>query len=395
MGATWTFHSAGQIVFGPGAVEQLGGIATRMGLRSVQLISDPVLDSAGIVEKVKKPLREAGIEVLLDLGGEPEPTWQAAMACLAKAREWRPDGIIGLGGGSNMDLAKLTAKCLTHGGEPGDYTGDDRLPGPIMPLVCIPTTAGTGSEVSCADVYTDPRQGIKLGSLSNHLRPRLALVDPLLTHSCPPKVTADSGIDALVHAIEAFTAVDNEAFPLPAGQRSCYQGRHPMGVAMAREAISLAGKHLRRAVAKGSDADARSGMALAAVYGGLAFSNVGVALVHALEYAVASFVPVSHGAGNGLLLPHVMRFNMPGRERDMVEIARLLGHGELEPAAAIDSVAALAAEIGIPQRLRDLGARQDMLAPMAEKTLAMTRILRVNPRQPTVGDLMAILQSAY
>lgn len=104
---------------------------------------------------------------------------------------------------------------------------------------------------------------------------------------------------------------------------------------------------------------------------------------------------MSHGAGNGLLLPHVMRFNMPGRERDMVEIARLLGHGELEPAAAIDSVAALAAEIGIPQRLRDLGARQDMLAPMAEKTLAMTRILRVNPRQPTVGDLMAILQSAY
>jgi len=395
MGATWTFHSAGQIVFGPGAVEQLGGIATRMGLRSVQLVSDPVLDSAGIVEKVKKPLREAGIEVLLDLGGEPEPTWQAAMACLAKAREWRPDGIIGLGGGSNMDLAKLTAKCLTHGGEPGNYTGDDRLPGPIMPLVCIPTTAGTGSEVSCADVYTDPRQGIKLGSLSNHLRPRLALVDPLLTHSCPPKVTADSGIDALVHAIEAFTAVDNEGFPLPAGQRSCYQGRHPMGMAMAREAISLAGKHLRRAVAKGTDAEARSGMALAAMYGGLAFSNVGVALVHALEYAVASFVPVSHGAGNGLLLPHVMRFNMPGRERDMVEIARLLGHGELEPARAIDSVASLAAEIGIPQRLRDLGVSQDMLAPMAEKTLAMTRILRVNPRQPTVGDLMAILQSAY
>jgi alcohol dehydrogenase class IV len=395
MGATWTFHSAGQIVFGPGAVEQLGGIATRMGLRSVQLVSDPILDSAGIVEKVKKPLREAGIEVLLDLGGEPEPTWQAAMACLAKAREWRPDGIIGVGGGSNMDLAKLTAKCLTHGGEPGDYTGDDRLPGPIMPLVCIPTTAGTGSEVSCADVYTDPRQGIKLGSLSNHLRPRLALVDPLLTHSCPPKVTADSGIDALVHAIEAFTAVDNEAFPLPAGQRSCYQGRHPMGMAMAREAISLAGKHLRRAVAKGTDAEARSGMALAAMYGGLAFSNVGVALVHALEYAVASFVPVSHGAGNGLLLPHVMRFNLPGRERDMVEIARLLGHGELEPARAIDSVASLAAEIGIPQRLRDLGVSQDMLAPMAEKTLAMTRILRVNPRQPTVGDLMAILQSAY
>lgn len=395
MGATWTFHSAGQIVFGPGAINQLGEVATRLGVRSAQLISDGVLDKAGIVEKARLPLRQAGIEVLVDLGGEPEPTWAAAMACLGRARDRKPDAIIGLGGGSNMDLAKLTAKCLTHGGEPGDYTGDDRLPGPIMPLICIPTTAGTGSEVSCADVYTDHRQGIKLGSISNHLRPKVALIDPLLTHSCPPKVTADSGIDALVHAIEAYTAVDNERFPLPPGQKSCYQGRHPMGVAMARQAITLAGRYLARAVSNGADSEAREGMALAAMYGGLAFSNVGVALVHALEYAVASFVHVSHGAGNGLLLPHVMRFNKTGREKEMAEIGEMLGLGTKGPDEAIDAIASLSRRIGIPPRLRDLGTNENMLPAMAEKTLAMTRILRVNPLQPTHDDLMGILRAAF
>ena len=137
MGATWTFHSAGQIIFGPGAVTQLGEVATRLGLRQIHLISDPILDRAGIVAQVREPLRQAGVEVLVDLGGEPEPTLAAALHCLERARAWQPDAIIGLGGGSNMDLAKLTAKCFTHGGQPGDYTGDDRLPGPILPLICI------------------------------------------------------------------------------------------------------------------------------------------------------------------------------------------------------------------------------------------------------------------
>ena len=136
-------------------------------------------------------------------------------------------------------------------------------------------------------------------------------------------------------------------------------------------------------------------MALAAMYGGLAFSNVGVALVHALEYAVASFVHVSHGAGNGLLLPHVMRFNLPGREKEMAEIGGLLGLGAKGPEESIDAVAGLSRRIGIPPRLRDLGVTDSMLPAMVEKTLAMTRILRVNPRQPSHDDLMAILRAAY
>src|SRR6516164_50751 len=215
---------------------------------------------------------------------------RAAEAAIAKARAFRPDALLGLGGGSNMDLAKITATVLTHGGAPATYVGDDKVPGPILPLLCLPTTAGTGSEVSAASVLTDTDNHIKVGILSNYLRPRVALIDPLLTVSCPPKVTADSGIDALTHAIEAYTAVDNETFPLPHGERTVYQGRHPLGDTLAEKAISLVGKHLRRAVANGNDLEAREGMALGAMLAGMAFSNVGVAAVHALEYPVGGAV---------------------------------------------------------------------------------------------------------
>src|SRR5205807_5436065 len=168
-----------------------------------------------------------------------------------------PDALLGLGGGSNMDLAKITAVVLAHGGGPRDYVGDDKIPGPVWPLICVPTTAGTGSEVSAASVLTDTDNKIKVGVLSNYLRPRVALVDPLLTMSCPPKVTADSGIDALTHAIEAYTAVDNAAFPLPAGERTVYQGKHPLGDLVAEKAIRLVGQHLVRAVRDGDDLEAR------------------------------------------------------------------------------------------------------------------------------------------
>src|SRR5437667_106645 len=170
-----------------------------------------------------------------------------------------------------------------------------KIPGPVWPLVCVPTTAGTGSEVSAAAVLTDTDSQMKVGILSNHLRPRVALVDPLLTVSCPPKVTADSGIDALTHAIEAYTAVDNATFPLPAGERTVYQGRHPLGDCLAEKAIGLVGQYLRRAVKQADDLEARDGMALAATLAGMAFSNVGVAVVHAMEYAIGGAVQCSQG----------------------------------------------------------------------------------------------------
>jgi alcohol dehydrogenase class IV len=398
---TWTFHSAGQLLFGREAVRQVGEVAQRLGARRVLLVTDPILSAAGLAERVRGPLAACGLAFETFTGGQPEPSMRAAEECIRLGRQFRPDAIIGLGGGSNMDLAKITATLLTHGGQPHDYVGDDKIPGPVTPLICIPTTAGTGSEVSAATVLTDTENKIKVGILSNYLRPRVALVDPLLTVPCPPTVTADSGIDALTHAIEAYTAVDNECFPLPAGERTVYQGRHPLGDLTAEKAIALVGAYLRRAVKDGSDLEAREGMALGATLAGLAFSNVGVAVVHALEYPVGGATHCSHGRGNGLLLPYVMRFNLPARVKEFAQIARLLGEnlaGLSEAQAAERAIAAverLRADIGIPQRLRDLGVRDDQLRPFAEKAAGIKRILRVNPRPVTADDLEIILRSAY
>ncbi|MEX0713250.1 MAG: iron-containing alcohol dehydrogenase, partial [Pirellulales bacterium] len=297
--------------------------------------------------------------------------------------------------------AKITAAVLAHGGTAADYVGENRIPGPVLPLVCVPTTAGTGSEVTAAAVLTDTANQIKVGVLSNYLRPQLAVVDPRLTVSCPPKVTADSGIDALTHAIEAYTAVDNADFPLPPGERSVYQGRHPLGDCLAERAIELVGRHLVSAVQDGTDLAAREGMALGATLAGLAFSNVGVALVHAMEYPVGGATHCSHGEGNGLLLPFVMEFNRPARQREFARIARLLGEdtsGLDEAGASRRAVAAverLKATIGIPERLRQLGVRREQLAGFAEKALGIKRILRVNPRPVTYDDVLGIFEAAW
>jgi alcohol dehydrogenase class IV len=325
MRTTFTFNSAGQLIFGRDAVLQLGDVVRRLSASRVFVVTDAMLVKAGLVDRVRAALTAATVEVAVFEGGVPEPPLSLAETCVAVARQFHADAVLGLGGGSNMDLAKITATVLTHGGSARDYIGDDQIPGPILPLICVPTTAGTGSEVSGASVLTDTEKQMKVGILSNHLRPRVALVDPLLTVSCPSKVTADSGIDALTHAIEAYTAVDNEAFPLPEGERTIYQGRHPMGDLLAERAIELIGANLRRAVADGHDLAAREAMALGATLAGLSFSNVGVAVVHALEYPLGGATHCSHGAGNGLLLPFVMRFNLPARIARFARIAQLLG----------------------------------------------------------------------
>src|SRR5262249_3345487 len=364
MRETWTCHSAGQLLLGRNAIGQLGDVAARLGAKRALIVTDPILMKTGIAERARAPLAASGLATETFSGGEPEPSMRAALECVALARTFQPDVFVGLGGGSNMDLAKITATILAHGGHPRDYVGDDRISGPILPLICAPTTAGTGWEVSAASVLTDTDNKMKVGILSNYLRPKVAIVDPLLTVSCPPKVTADSGIDALTHAIEAYTAVDNATFPLPPGERSVYQGKNPFADMLAERAIALIGQNLRRAVKDGSDLDAREGMALAATLAGLAFSNAGVAAVHALEDPVGGATHCSHGAGNGLLLPFVMRFNLPARTKQFVRIAELLGEdvrglGEGEAAErAVVAVEKLRADIGIPARLRDLGVKE-------------------------------------
>ena len=401
MRSFWQFHTSGELVFGWGAVRQLPTLMLRRKFRRVFLVTDRVLAGNGILEQVRTPLVEAGLDVDVFDGGEPEPSVESALRTLERARRYQPDVIVGLGGGSNMDLAKITAAAFSHGGEPSDYFGWDRIPGPVVPLVCVPTTSGTGSEVSHAAVLTDTANAMKVSTLSNYLRPMIAVVDPELTLSCPAKVTADSGIDALTHAIEACTAVDSCSMELAENETAAYEGRTLLGECLAEKAIVLIGKHLVAAVREPGNREAREGMSLAATLAGMAFSNCAVAVVHALEYPMGGELHVSHGAGNGLLLPFVMRFNLPERRATFARIATLLGEdtaGRDEAAAAelaISAVEKLKREIGIPQRIRDIGGREDQLPRFAAKAFAIKRLMMVNPRQPTEADLLGILREAF
>jgi alcohol dehydrogenase class IV len=333
--------------------------------------------------------------------GEAEPSIECALRSVEHARRFQPQGILGLGGGSNMDLSKITSTVCTHGGEPNDYFGFDNVPGPVLPLVCVPTTSGTGSEVSHAAVLTDTSSELKVSTLSNYLRPSLAVVDPELTYDCPRQVAADAGIDALTHAIEGYTAIDYQALELSPGEKSAYEGRFPLGECLAEKSMELIGRHLVSAVHNADDHEARDGMALAATLAGIAFSNCGVALVHALEYPIGGALHCSHGAGNGMLLPYVMRFNLPVRKQAFARIAALLGEdvsGLSEDQAAekaIEAVERIKREIGIPERIRDLGGTPIQIPLFAEKSYAIQRLRRVNPRESTQKDLMDILKSAF
>jgi len=401
MRTTWTFHSAGRLVFGNNAILQLPQHLKELDAHRVLIVTDTALVSAGVVQQVRGVLEQGGIASEVFTEGCPEPPLDLAVTCAEYARVAHSDMILGLGGGSNMDLAKITAVLLAHGGHPKDYLGDCVVPGAVFPLSCVPTTAGTGSEVTAAAVLSDVERGIKVAVLSDFIRPKLSVVDPLLTLSCPTHVTADSGIDALTHAIEAFTAVDNQEFPLPEGERTIYQGSFILTDITAAKAIELVGAYLRRAVSDGSDREAREGMALAALMAGLGFSNSGVAAVHALEYPVGSAVKTSHGRGNGILLPYVMEFNRHSNPTVFAKISRLLGvfeEGMSEQEAAAESVRAVSQlkyDIGIPDRLRDVGVMEEQLATFAETAAGLKRILRVNTCAVDQSELLGILNSAW
>ena len=387
-------------MFGSGSVARLGEFLRPWKPSRVLIVTDTMLICAGVVAQVEAPLRAAGLDVSVFDGGQPEPACAIAEAALSQAKMARPDVIVAVGGGSNMDVAKIVAALLTHGGAMRDYFGYGNVPGPVLPLVCLPTTAGTGSEVSHAAVLTDTENQMKVSILSHYLRPALAVVDPQLTLTCPPRPTADSGIDALTHAIEAMTATHFNELDVSADEPFPYEGKQPIGDCLAEKAIELIGQHLITAVNEPNNLAAREGMALAATMAGLAFSNNAVAAVHALEYPLGGALHVSHGAGNGLLLPHVMQFNLSTRLPEFARIARLLGedtNGLSDEAAAAQAVVAvkrLSVAIGIPQRIRDLGGTLEQLPTFAAKSFSIKRLMLLNPRRPTEADLLEILRAA-
>jgi alcohol dehydrogenase class IV len=395
-----------KVLFAPGSLSQIATLAQSLSAQRILLVTDPGIMATGHPDRALRAFYHAGLVVRVFDQVIENPTSITVGKGVILALPFKPDLIVGLGGGSSMDTAKGINFLLTNGGQMKDYHGTNKATKPLLPMIAIPTTAGTGSEVSAAAVFTDTANHIKVSCLSPFLRPAFAIVDPMFTVSCPPKVTADSGIDALTHAIEGFCAVDNDEFPLPSGEKSVYQGKNPLADAMAREAIMRVGQSLRRAVEDGNDLEAREEMALAATLGGLAFSNAGVALVHAMEYPVGGAVHVSHGAGNGLLLPFVMRFNLPKRIAITAEIGWLLGNraetvrtGDKWPELAeeaIRTIEQLRKDIGIPTRLRDIGVKEEMLPGFAAKAFAIKRLMRVNPRMPqSEEEILGIYKAAF
>jgi alcohol dehydrogenase class IV len=391
----WKFSTAGNIYFGRGSLSKLAEEIQGRKLERVIVITDAIVSKLDLVQQSISEMRSHGIEVAVFDGGEAEPSIDVAERATQRALETGAQGVIGIGGGSNMDVAKVVAILLKHGGGPADYFGFNRVPGTIAPLIAIPTTSGTGSEVSHSAVLTDTAAQIKVSTLSPHLRPSIAIVDSRLTDSCPARVTAHSGIDALVHAIEALT---NKAFQtLSTDGPRAYEGAYPFTELLACEAIRQIGENLERAVHTPGDTKARDSMAYAAMLAGMAFSNSGVGLVHAIEYPIGAITHCSHGEGNGLLLPYVMEFNKPNCEVALAKIGSLLTgkqEGSCTADDAVDYVRRLQAKIGIRARLSELGLTAEHIPVVASKAVQIERLMAITARRPTESDLVALITKA-
>jgi alcohol dehydrogenase len=401
MHGEWRFSIANQVIFGRGAVRRVGEAVRALGARRPLLVTDPPLIAAGLAEPIERSLGAAGLDLERFAGSQAKPSLDTVAACLDAARQVECDALVALGGGSNIDVAKAVAVLLRHGGSPEDYFGEHKVPGPIVPLVAVSTTAGTGSEVSASSVLADPPRRRRGAIISNYLRPQVAIYDPLLTLTCPPRVTAEAGIDALSHAVEAYMVVGYDTMAGPAELPGIYQGRFPLTDILAERAIALIGRFLRRAVEQGDDLEAREALHEASLLAGMAFSNAGLTAVHALEYPVGVACGCSHGVGNGLFLPHVMAYNVPACPDRLATVARLLG-AEVNGLAnheaacqAAEAVHRLNADIGIPARLRDLGIAAADLGPLARDTAQIVRLLAMNPRPLDVEALEGILQRAW
>jgi alcohol dehydrogenase len=397
---TWDFYSTERIVFGNGAIGQLDSILQRLKAKNILLVTDPGIKSAGIVDRISSLLEQANYETVIYDKVVPEPPVDSAMDCYEFAKSQMDiDAVIGLGGGSSIDMAKVVALLVAYGGHPLDYYGgENQIPGAIAPLVAIPTTAGTGSEVTSVAVLTDVENNLKVGISDNYLRPTVALLDPELTLGLPAYVTACSGIDALSHAVEAYTAKPSAY--IQAEGNILFQGSIPISDALAFRAIELIAKNLPLAVQQGSNLEARSNMLLGSLLAGMAFSNAGTAAAHALAYPIGGLVKSPHGEVTGLLLPYVMEYNAAAVTEKMVKIARVFGvntDGLSDKDAALaasKAVLTLLGEIGLPTTLTEIGIKEGHIPEIAEKTLQINRLIRNNPRVPTQRSLEELLRQA-
>ena len=381
---TFPFRLPAVNYYGRGALTHLPGQIAGSKAKKVFLISDRGVAGAGLVDRVKALVEEGGGAVKAFLDVEAEPGFQNLEEALAALKAWPADTVVGLGGGSPLDVAKAAAAMAGNQGSIRDYVGTGLIPRPGLPAILIPTTAGTGSEVTPNAIFTDKEEKVKKGVVSPYLLPYAAIVDSTLTPSMPPSVTASTGMDALTHAIESYTS--NKATP----QTDLY----------ALEAVGLAGRHLRRAVAKGDDEEAREGMALASVFAGISLANAGVGAVHALSYPLGGELGVPHGLSNALLLPYVLEYNVTGHPEKFFTLAKALGENleglsQREGAfRAVKAVKELSADVGIPKTLREIGIKEEQIPDLSRAAASITRLMANNPRPMNLDAVRAVYYKA-
>ena len=378
-----TFQTTKSILLAPGASARIGELFAGLGCRSAFVVSDPGVHGAGLLEPALAGMAARGIATTLFLDVVADPPEAVIRDAAALARERGADGVLGLGGGSSMDVAKLVALLALGRERLDEIYGVGLATGPRLPLILAPTTAGTGSEVTPISIVTTGA-GEKKGVVSPPLLPDWAVLDADLTLGLPPHVTAATGIDAMVHAIEAFTSK---------------RLKNPISDALAREALQHLTRNIAEACRNGANRGAREKMLLGSMLAGMAFANAPVAAVHALAYPIGAQFHVPHGLSNAMVLPHVVRFNAPAAEALYAELAGILvpeatGTPAQRTAALVEALAGLAPRLGLDTRLSSVGIGREHLPRLAEDAMKQTRLLVNNPRELGYDDALAIYEAA-
>jgi alcohol dehydrogenase class IV len=371
-----SFKIAHKLITGAGAIEQLAAELTRLDVDNPLIVTDAALVKSGTVELALAQLGDRSYEIFDRV--LPDPEIAIVEDCMRVYRDGGHDGLIGLGGGSAIDIAKSVAAYAGYHGALEDLFGIDQVPRKGPPLIAIPTTAGTGSEVTNVAILSDKVAQLKKGIVSDYLLPQMTL-------TCPRSVTAASGVDALVHAIESYLSVNAS----------------PITDALAIGAIKLIAKALPKAYANPSNLQAREDMATASLMAGMAFGNAGVGAVHALAYPLGGRFNIAHGVSNALLLPYVMTWNKMACVERMQDIAEAMGvktaHLSVNEAAdkAVEAMTALCAAVEIPLGLRSFGVPEDAIPAMAAEAAGIERLMRNNPRKLSAVDIEKIYRAAY
>ncbi|MGE4371466.1 MAG: iron-containing alcohol dehydrogenase [Xanthobacter sp.] len=382
----YSFRSVRQILCESGGLARVGGLMQGLGASRVLIVCDPGIVTLGFSETAVASLSQAGIAVEVYARVAADPPVSMVQEAVAAARAFRADGVIGIGGGSSLDTAKLVALMINSTQPIEEMYGTNLASGTRVPLIQVPTTAGTGSEVTWVSVVTD-NEGRKKAIYAPQLLPDVALLDPMLTLGLPPRITAATGLDAMVHAIEAYTS---------------RTAKNLVSDALAVKALQLLGSNIRTAVADGSNVEARAAMLQGSLLAGMAFVNASVAAIHALAYPLGARYHVPHGHSNAIVMAPIMRFNLPVAAPAYAELARQMmpdrsfSSDAIAAEALVHEVEELVPAMGLELKMRELGVPQEAIASMAEEVdTGIRRLIACNPRDMSRADIEAIYQSVY